>query len=139
MDVGPLLLPLPEPIEVTAPHPPCATIGSDCDRPLPSCRWRVRVSLLASLWAGLLRQHGLHHQNHGHRRHAFSQRHTLDSPEHANSTVACGQGYEHRDELLVDRLSLGYLVYNRLDYAEAIVRAPTPVGPAGMRTPHDMT
>eukprot|EP01045_Picozoa_sp_COSAG04_P014184 COSAG04_NODE_1047_length_8562_cov_9.403167_15_plen_128_part_00 len=36
----------------------------------------------------------------------------------------------------MDRLSLGYLVYNRLDYAEAIVRAPTPVGPAGtsMRT-----
>eukprot|EP01045_Picozoa_sp_COSAG04_P039793 COSAG04_NODE_11324_length_716_cov_1.833063_1_plen_172_part_01 len=86
--------------------------------------------------ARVARQHGLTHRNHGHRRHAFPQCHsTLDSPEHANATVACDQGYEHRDELLVDRLSLGYLVYNKLNYAEAIVRAPTPVGPAGMRTP----
>lgn len=33
-----------------------------------------------------------------------------------------------RMDILGDCLSLGYLVYNRLDYAEAIVRAPTTIG-----------
>lgn len=32
---------------------------------------------------------------------------------------------DHRPELLVSQLSLGYLVYNKLDYAEGIVRAKT--------------
>lgn len=38
---------------------------------------------------------------------------------------------EQRAELPIDRLSLGYLVYNRPTYAEAIVRAPTPIAGGG--------
>lgn len=37
----------------------------------------------------------------------------------------------HRPELLVSRLSLGYLVYNKLDYAEGIVRAKTELAGGG--------
>ena len=38
---------------------------------------------------------------------------------------------EHRPELLVSQLSLGYLVYNRLDYAEGSVRAKTETSGGG--------
>lgn len=38
---------------------------------------------------------------------------------------------EQRDDLPVSRLSLGYLVYNRLDYAEGIVRARAEVTGGG--------
>eukprot|EP01045_Picozoa_sp_COSAG04_P014183 COSAG04_NODE_1047_length_8562_cov_9.403167_14_plen_65_part_00 len=48
MDVGPLLLPLPEPIEVTAPHPPCTAIGSDCGHLLPFLPLAPIVARLSS-------------------------------------------------------------------------------------------
>jgi hypothetical protein len=38
-----------------------------------------------------------------------------------------GADTEPRADVLGDCLSLGYLVFNRLDYAEAIVRAPTQI------------